>query len=143
MVLVAAVLSAGSLAALAWRVARTDAADPHRLIGELRVAQWAAILLAAMGGFPIGVAVAHETMPLAHLDVFLGVAYIGIAGWMLQRDPHEALLIGALAATAHALLDIAHRPGWLSPDVAPRWFTIGSASYSVVIAALCYWARRR
>jgi hypothetical protein len=40
-------------------------------------------------------------------------------------------------------VDIAHRPGWLSPDLAPRWYIVGCASFNVYLAALCYLARRR
>ena len=38
---------------------------------------------------------------------------------------------------AHAVLDVAHRPGAL-PGIAPRWYLVGCAIYDVYIGALCY-----
>ena len=35
-------------------------------------------------------------------------------------------------------LDIAHRPGLLSPEIAPRWFLISCAVYDTAAGALCY-----
>jgi hypothetical protein len=43
-----------------------------------------------------------------------------------------------MAFAAHALIDILHRPGMLSPDLAPRWFVVGCAVHDVVMGALCY-----
>ena len=141
--LTAAVLSVSALAAFAWRVARIDASQPDRLIGEMRVAQWAAVLLAAAGAMPMGLGVAGAMLETAHVDVAFGFGYVLFAGLILQREPRSALLFAMAGCVSHALLDISHRPGGLSPDLAPRWFMIGSASYDVALAAICYWARRR
>jgi hypothetical protein len=141
--LTAAVLSGSALGVLAWRVGRTDASAPERLVGELRLAQWAALLLAATSGLPMGLAVALPSMPDAHLDAAIGVAFVGLAGIVLLRDPREGLFLAAAAFVLHALVDLAHRPGWLSAELAPRWYVVGCASYDVYVAALCYWARRR
>ena len=142
--LTAAVLSAGALAILAWRVTRTDPHAPARLIGQLRLAQVAAMLLAATGALPIGLAIAAAPdVQLAHLDAALGVIFVVLAGLVLQRDPRQALLIAALAFVAHALADLAHRPGLLSPALAPRWFFVSCAVYDVLVAAICFWGRRR
>ena len=54
-----------------------------------------------------------------------------------------ALMTLAIAFVAHALVDIAHRPGWLSPAIAPQRFIAGCAAYDVYVAALCFWARGR
>jgi hypothetical protein len=62
---------------------------------------------------------------------------------VIQREPRAALIIAATAFVAHALTDLAHRPGWLSPDLSPRWYVVGSAIYDVCVAALCYVATRR
>ena len=43
----------------------------------------------------------------------------------------------------HALLDVAHRPGILAPELMPRPFLVGCALLNVYVAALCYLARRR
>jgi hypothetical protein len=140
---VAAALSGVAVSTLAWRVARLDPSSPDRLIGELRVARWAAILLAGVGGISIGLAAARPGLLVGSADVALGVVFVGWAGVVLQRDPREGLLLAAAAFIAHALVDIAHRPGWLSPEIAPHWYTVGCAIYDVYIAGLCYWARRR
>ena len=142
--LTAAVLSAGALAILAWQVTKTDSHAPARLIGQLRLSQVAAMLLAATGALPIGLAIAAApTVQLAHLDAALGVIFVVLAGLVLQRDPRQGLLIAALAFIAHALVDLAHRPGLLSPALGPRWFFVSCAVYDVLVAAICYWGQRR
>lgn len=141
--LTAVALSASAFGALAWRVSRIDAAQPDRLVGELRVAQWAAMLLAATAGVPIGFAVALPTMPGGHLDATLAVGFMLLAGVVLLRDPREGLFLASIGFVLHALVDIAHRPGWLSPDLAPRWYIVGCAIFNVYLAAMCFLARRR
>jgi hypothetical protein len=141
--LTAAVLSAIALASFAWRVTRIEIDDTDRLIGELRLMQWAGVMLAAVSAIPIGLALAVPSAPLAHLDIMLAAMFIGLAGLVLQRDPREGLLLACAGFFAHALIDIAHRPGWLAPDLAPRWYTIGCAIYNVFLAGWCFWVRRR
>ena len=143
MLLTAAVLSAIALATFAWRVTRIDSDEADRLIGELRLMQWAGVMLAGVSAIPIGLALAAADAPLAHLDIAVGVMFVGLAGFVLQRDPREGLLLACAGFFAHALIDIAHRPGWLSPDLAPRWYTVGCAIYNVFLAGWCFWARRR
>jgi len=142
-VMAAAIVSLAAIATLAWRITRADPTQADRLIGELRLAQWAAILLAGVSAVPIGLAVARVADAMSNFDAALGVVLLGLAGIVLQREPRDALLLVAGGFVLHALLDIAHRPGWLSSDLAPRWFTVGCATYNVCIAAICYWARRR
>jgi hypothetical protein len=48
------------------------------------------------------------------------------------------LTIIALAFAAHAIVDVAHRPGLLPEGLAPRWYAVGCAVYDVVIGAVCY-----
>lgn len=141
--LVASTLSAAAVTLLAWRVAQLDTSLPDRLIGELRLSRWAAVLLAGVGATSIGLGVAGAGLPMANADAAIGVVFVGVAGIVLQRDPRESLLLATAAFVCHALVNVAHRPGWLSPDVAPRWYTIGCAVYDVYLAALCYWTRRR
>ena len=141
--LTAAALSAIALATFAWRVTRVDADDAHRLIGELRLMQWAGVILASVSSIPIGLALGATAAPLAHLDIALAATFVGVTGLVLQCDPREGLLFACAGFLAHALIDIAHRPGWLTPDLAPRWYTIGCAVHNVLLAAVCYWARRR
>jgi hypothetical protein len=137
--LAAAVLSAATLGAFAWRLSRTEADQPERLIGELRLSQWTALLLAGLGGLSVGLAVAFQSAPGANVDALLGLAFVVVAGFVL----HGGLLVVAAGFIAHALVDIAHRPGWLPPDVMPRWYAVGSAIFDIYVAAACYWASRR
>jgi hypothetical protein len=141
--LTAGVLSGLAVSTFAWRVTQTDPEGTERLIGELRLAQWMAVLLAGIGGTSLGVALARSSVPLANVDAFVSVVFLGLAGLVLQREAREGLLLAAGGFVLHALLDIAHRPGWLSTDLAPRWFTVGCAIYNVYLAAWCFWARRR
>jgi hypothetical protein len=141
--LTAAVLSASALSAFAWRLTRLDVRDPVRVVGELHLAQWAALLLAIIGAVPIGLAVARETVTAGTLDVSIGLAFILLAGYVQRREPRDALLLAAVGFVVHALTDIAHRPGWLATELTPRWYVVGCAVYDVYLAALCYWARRR
>ena len=76
----------------------------------------AALLLALTAGAYIGLAVAHEAQPGVGFDVALAVGFFVVAAATLVRDPRQALTILALAFAAHAVLDVAHRPGWPLPD---------------------------
>jgi predicted MPP superfamily phosphohydrolase len=130
----------GGLTWLALRTAAIPVSSPERLIAELRLAQIAALLLALVAGAYVGIAVAHETRPGVGLDIALAVGFFIVAAATLIRDPIHALTMLALAFAAHAIVDVAHRPGWPLPDsVAPPWYSIGCAVYDVYIGALCYW----
>jgi hypothetical protein len=127
---------------LTWQAVRTAGVpvnSPDRLIYELRLAQIAALLLALSAGAYIGLAVAHEARPGVGFDVALAVGFFVVAATTLVRDPRQALTILALGFAAHAIVDVAHRPGWPLPDgISPRWYSIGCAVYDVYIGALCY-----
>jgi hypothetical protein len=133
-----AVLGAG----LTWqaiRAAMVPVSSPDRLVYELRLAQMAALLLTFTAGAYIGLAAAHEARPGVGFDIALTVGFFLTAAATLVRDPRQALTILALAFAAHAVLDVAHRPGWPLPDgMAPGWYSLGSAVYDVYIGALCY-----
>jgi len=132
-------LGAG-LTVLSVRTAAIPVSAPERLVAELRLAQIAALLLVMAAGAYVGLAVAHEAQPGVGLDIALAVGFFVVAAATLIRDPRQALTILALAFAAHAVLDVAHRPGWLLPDaVAPRWYSIGCAVYDAYVGALCYW----
>jgi hypothetical protein len=130
-------------AALTWqavRAAMVPVSSPERLVAELRLAQMAALLLTLSAGAYIGLAVAHEAEPRVGIDIALTVGFFVTAAATLVLDPRQALTILALAFAAHAILDVAHRPGWPLPDgMAPRWYSIGCAVYDVYIGALCYY----
>ena len=138
-ILVAFVLIGTGVTWQAIQAARVPVNSPDRLVNELRLAQLAGLLLVMSAGAYIGLAVAHEARPGVGFDVALAVGFFVVGAATLVRDPRQALTILALAFAAHAILDVAHRPGWLLPDgVAPRWYSIGCAVYDVYIGALCY-----
>jgi hypothetical protein len=141
--LVAAFLAGSGLGLFVRRLAAIDPAEPERLIGELRFAHWMGLVLAAVGGAWIGLAAAHGAQALGGLDLTIAIAVIVIAAWTFHQDTHRALMILLIAFFAHAIIDIAHRPGWLAVDLAPRWFTLGCAAFNLYLSALCFWVQRR
>jgi hypothetical protein len=131
---------AGVGAGFTWYAVRTSLIpmnSPDRLVAELRLAQFAALLLATMAGVYVGFAVNHETQLGVGFDVALALGFLIVAAATLVRDPYQALTILALAFAGHAILDVAHQPGGL-PEVAPRWYLTGSAIYDVYLGILCY-----
>ena len=129
-------------AAFTWQGLRTAAipvSSPERLIAELRLAQLAALLLTMTTGAYIGFAVAHENQPASGIDIALAVGFLVAAAAAMVRDPRQALTVLALAFVAHALIDIAHRPGILAEGIAPRWYAVGCAVFNVYIGAVAYY----
>ena len=125
------------LAMHSFRTAAIPQSSPDRLVAELRLAQSAAVLLAMIAGAYIGFAVVFEDRLGVGFDVLIAMAFLVVANLTLHRDPRQALTILALAFAAHAVVDVAHRPGFL-PEGPPRWYLIGCAVYDVLIGALCY-----
>jgi hypothetical protein len=136
-----AVAFIGLAAGFTWHAVRTamiPPSAPDRLISELRLAQFAALLLSLTAGSYIGFAVAHEAQTGVGFDIAFAVGFLVIAASTLITDPRQGLTVLALAFAAHAVIDIAHRPGLLPDGIAPRWYLIGCATYDVYIGALCY-----
>jgi hypothetical protein len=136
-----AVAFAGLAAGLTWYAIRTAAiptTSPDRLVAELRLSQFAALLLALISGAYIGLAVWKDNVPGAGLDIALTIGFLVMAATTLVRDPRQALTVLALTFAAHALFDVAHRPGALAAEMAPRWYLTGCAVYDLYIGALCY-----
>jgi hypothetical protein len=124
---------------LAIRATLIPVSSPDRLVSELRLAQVAALLLVLSAGVYVGFAASHEARLGVGFDVAFAIGFFVVAAATLIRDPRQALTMLALAFAAHAVLDVAHRPGsFLPDDVAPRWYSIGCAVYDVCIGALCY-----
>jgi hypothetical protein len=141
--LTAAILSASAIGVFAFQIQRLEPSGPDRLIGELRLSQWTAVLLAAIGAVPIGLALASHPGPIGNIDLTEGVAFVILAGVILQSEPRMALRLVVAGFVIHALTDIAHRPGWLSMQVLPQSYAAACAAYDVILAALCFWAMRR
>jgi len=123
---------------LSVRTAAQPSSTPQRLIDELRLAQFAALLLTLTAGAYIGFAVVRDSEPGVGLDIVLAIGFLIAAGTSMIKEPRQALTIVAFAFAAHAVLDVAHRPGLLPDGLAPRWYSIGCAVYDVYIGALCY-----
>lgn len=124
-----------------WQSLKTAAipiSSPERLVAELRLAQFAALLITVSAGAYIGLAAADETRTGVGIDIALSVGFFVLAAYILTCDPRQALTLLALGFASHAVVDIAHRPGGLPEGLAPHWYTIGCASYDVLIGALCY-----
>ena len=141
------VVAFGALAlGFTWQAVRTTAvptSSPQRLVAELRLAQMAALLLTLTAGAYIGFAVVRENQPGVGLDIALAVGVLVVAAFTMVRDPRQALTIVALAFAAHAVVDIAHRPGILPDGLTPRWYAISCAVYDLYLGALCYFPVRR
>jgi hypothetical protein len=128
---------AAGLTWYAYRTAMIPVSSPDRLVAELRLAQFAALLLSMTAGVYVGLAVANETVVGVGLDIALSIGFLVVAATTLVRDPRQALTIVAIAFAVHAVIDVAHQPGRL-PEIAPRWYLIGCAIYDLYIATLCY-----
>ena len=142
-ILIAAVSIAAGMTWQGVRTAAIPVASPDRLIAELRLAQIAALVLMATASAYVGVAITHETEPGVGLDIALALGFGIVAAVTLVRDPRQGLTLLALAFAAHAVLDVAHRPGVLPVDVTPRWYALGCAVFNVYVGAVTYWPMLR
>jgi len=131
------ILSGVGLSVFTWRLARTTSGAPDRLVAQLHLSQWAALVLAVQGAIGMGLAVSSEGSPAASLELALGLLPIVAAALVLRSEPVHALQLAALALGIHAVFAFAHRPGWLEPDLAPTWFWLGQMTYDIYIATLC------
>ena len=136
--LVAAVAFGAGFSYQSFKTAAIPISSPERLIAELRLAQIAALLLTLSAGAYLGFAAASEVVTGVGLDIALSVGLFVLAAYTLTCDPRQALTLLALGFATHAVIDIAHRPGALPEGIAPNWYTVGCASYDVLIGALCY-----
>jgi hypothetical protein len=137
-ILIAAAAVAAGFTWLGLRTTAIPVSSPQRLVAELRLAQSAALLLALTAGAYIGFAVSHENQPGSGMDIALAMGFFMVAATGVVRDPRQALTILALGFAAHAVLDVAHRPGLLPDGIAPRWYAIGCAVFDVYIGAVVY-----
>jgi hypothetical protein len=136
---VAAIALLAGFSIQSFRAAAIPLSSPERLVAELRLAQIAALLLAFAAGAYLGFAAVYETRTGVGLDIALAAGFFVLAGYTLTCDPRQALTFLALGFGAHAILDIAHRPGVLPEDIVPRWYTVGGATFDLLLGALCYY----
>ena len=123
---------------LVWRALRTEGDSPDRLILELRIAQFSALLLVLVAGIYVGLALAHEETTGAGLDVAIAVGFFVVAGIITTREPAVAITALSVAWVAHSLLDLAHVTNLLPGAIAPGWYPIACSVYNVCVAAICY-----
>jgi hypothetical protein len=131
----------GLTALIGWMSARlitVPANTPERLVGELRLAQLAALVLCLVSGAGAGMAIAQLPVPGAGITLALAAGFLLVASNAILRDPHDALTMLAIAFLAHAIVDVLHRPGWLPELIIPGWYARDCAILNVVIALLCY-----
>ena len=138
-----ALLVAGAALALALLrlsviATNADPASPQRLVAELRLAQFAALLLVLTAGVYIGFALAHESATGSGLDVALGVGFLVLAAVAVTRAPGLALTLLAVAFASHAVVDLLHSAQVLPAEALPGWYATACAIYDVAIAAVCY-----
>jgi hypothetical protein len=128
----------GGMIWMTRRTLRIPVSAPDRLVAELRLAQFGAVLLALVAGASLGLAAVNELRPGIAIEAALALAFFSVATIAPLRDPREALTLLALAFGAHAIADISHRPGLLPDHIAPTWFTIGCAIQDFLLGFLCY-----
>ena len=135
---VAAIALGGALAWLATLAARADPSAPTRLIAELRLAQFSALLLTLVSAVYVGLAIANEQVTGAGLDIALAIGFVVLASLVTAWEPVRALTALAIAWGAHGVVDLAHIADLLPAAVAPPWYPTACAIYDVVVAGLCY-----
>ena len=123
---------------LAWRATRLDTLAPDRLVLELRLAQFAALLLVLAAGIYVGLALADEDTAGTGLEVALAMGFFVAAAVVTTWEPTQALTALAMAWGAHGLVDLAHIVDLLPSTIVPSWYATGCAVYDVVVAAICY-----
>ena len=136
--LVAGAALAIILIRLALAAVRADPSSPVRLVAELRLAQFAAMVLMLSAGAYIGFALAQESTTGSGLDVALAVGFLVVASIAVTRDPRVALTLLALAFAGHAGVDLLHVAGMLPPESMPGWYATACAVYDVGVAGVCY-----
>ena len=136
--LVAALALGAGFGVQSLRTAAIPISSPDRLIAELRLGQVGALVLTLVAGAYLGFAAVHETRMGVGLDIAFAAGFFVLAAYTLTCDPRLALTLLALGFAAHAVLNVAHRPGLLPDGLAPQWYTVGCAIFDVVVGALCY-----
>ena len=132
-------LAFGATAAwLSHGARRAEPTSGQRLVAELRLAQFAALLLALAAAVPIGFALGHDDVPGAGLVVAIAAGCFALAALVTTWEPTRALTALAIAWGAHAVADLAHVVGLLPREMVPDWYPAAGATYDVLVAALCY-----
>lgn len=141
---VAAALSAMSAAAWAWRVRGLDPSGPARRVAELRTANGAALLVAALGAAGLAFGYDSATPSLAAAAVAGGLACLILGAVLLHLEPAVSLRLGAFALLSVTLAAgiVTVRAGAAGAAPMLRPVHIGMALYAGYMGALCVFVRR-
>ena len=123
---------------LAYGAVRREVTSPDRLVLELRLAQFSALLLVLAAGIYVGFAVADEATAGVGLDIALATGFFVVAALATLSEPTRALTVLAVAWGAHGLVDLAHAADMLPNSIAPPWYPTACAIYDVAVAGICY-----
>ena len=138
----ALVIAFAAIAVALMRLSRialkADPGTPARLVSELRLAQFAALVLVLTAGTYIGSALTQESSTGSGLDVALAVGFLVLSAFAVTQDPELALTLLAAAFVGHAFIDLLHGSDVLPGEVLPPWYATAGAIYDVAIAAVCY-----
>jgi len=127
--------------ALAWtslQAYRSDLYSPERLVVELRLSQYSALLLLLVVGVYVGLGVAYENIDETGFDIAIAVGFFVIVSSAITWEPATALTVLSLAWIGHSFVDLAHIINLLPGDIAPAWYPRVCAIYNVCVAAICY-----
>ena len=136
--IIASVVMALALVRLSLAASRADPTAPDRLVAELRLAQFAALILVLTAGVYVGFALAHGSSQGSGIDVALAVGFLVLASLAVTQEPGAALTMLALGFAGHAAVDLLHGAGALPSDALPNWYSTACAIYDVGIAGVCY-----
>ena len=109
-----------------------ESSNPNRLITELRLAQYAALLMVLTAGVYIGLALAQEQQPRFELEIAFSTGFILLATLATTWVPTKALTGLALAWIFHAIIDLGHIAEVLS-GMRPSWYSTTCAIHNVVL----------
>ena len=127
-----------SLGWLSWRTTRTDPTAADRLVLELRLAQFAALLLALIAGVYVGFVLTTDDVSGGGWDIAVSIGFLVVASIATISEPRQALTMLAVAYAAHAGIDLLHTIDTLPAEIGPRWYFTACAIYGVLIGGLCY-----
>ena len=134
----AAIALGGGVIWLARAAIGTEVTNPDRLVAELRLAQYVALLLILEAGIYMGLALAHDEVPGTGFDIALATGVFLLASIATTWEPTRALTVLAIAWTAHAAFDLAHVIDLLPATIVPAWYPTACAMYDVAVAGFCY-----
>ncbi len=136
--IVACAALAVAMVRLSFLAMRADSNSPDRLVAELRLAQFGALVLAVVAGAYVGFALAHADTSGSGLDIALAVGFVVLASYAQTQEPATALTLVAAGFGGHAVVDLLHAAALLPSDSLPTWYPTACALYDVAVAGVCY-----